>query len=60
MIRLILKDYPSGLTTQQVIDKEKDYFGYTFLSDNRLRENVKEGYVERVEGKPQRWRLTEK
>jgi hypothetical protein len=57
MIRIILKDYPDGLTTQQVIDKERDYYGYTFLSDNRLRENVKDGYVEKVEGNPQKWRL---
>ncbi len=38
LILRILKDHPGGLTTQQIIQKENDYYKYCFLTDNRLRE----------------------
>lgn len=48
-----------GLTVQQIIEKEAKYFGFSFMTDNRLREMRKTGWVESVEhlGKPQKWRL---
>lgn len=48
--------YPKGLTTQQIISKEQEFFGYTFLTDNRLRELVKLGYVRKDDSvKPCVW-----
>ncbi len=60
LILRILKDFPLGLTTQQIIQKEVEVFGFSFLSDNRLRELRKLGYVESVKvGKsPIVWRRT--
>lgn len=48
-----------GLTVQQIIEKELKYFKYSFLTDNRLREMRRDGWVESIDeiGKPQRWRL---
>lgn len=48
-----------GLTVQQIIEKELEYFKFSFLTDNRLREMRRDGWVESVEqlGKPQKWRL---
>jgi len=45
LIMQILKATP-GLTTQQIIVKEAQYYGYQFLTDNRLRELRKMGWVE--------------
>ena len=56
LIMQILKDYPQGLSVQELIAKELDYYGYTFLSDNRLRELRKKGWAESFGEKPQRWR----
>lgn len=56
LIMQILKDHPDGLTTQQIVAAEQEYFGFTFLTDNRLRELRKKGWVESVGEKPQRWR----
>ena len=44
-IMLILKSFPCGLTTQQIVAKEQETFGYTFLTDNRLRELRAMGWV---------------
>ena len=56
LIIRILMDNPNGLTTQQIIAAEQEYFGYTFLTDNRLRELRKKGWVESFGEKPQKWR----
>jgi len=45
LIMQILKDKP-GLTTQQIIVEEFRRFGYQFLTDNRLRELRKDGWIE--------------
>lgn len=56
LILQILNYFPKGLTTQQLIAKELETFGYTFLTDNRLRELVQFGYVRKDESiKPCRW-----
>lgn len=59
LILKILRFYPDGLTAQQIIQQEMKCYGYTFLTDNRLRELRKQGIVESVEqlGKPQLWRI---
>ena len=48
-----------GLTTQQIIEHELRCYKFSFLTDNRLRELRKDGYIESVNelGKPQRWRI---
>jgi hypothetical protein len=56
LIMRILMDHPAGLTTQQIVGLEQEYFGFTFLTDNRLRELRAKGWVESVGDKPQRWR----
>ncbi|MGD0071362.1 MAG: hypothetical protein ABSB71_07800 [Candidatus Bathyarchaeia archaeon] len=58
LIMQILKDYPEGLSVQQIIAKELDYFGYSFLTDNRLRELRKKGWAEPFGENPQKWRTT--
>ena len=55
LIMRILMDHPEGLTTQEIVGLEKEYFDFTFLTDNRLRELRKKGWVENVGKKPQRW-----
>lgn len=57
LIMQILKDFPCGLSVQEVIGKELDYFGYSFLTDNRLRELKKKGWAEPFGEKPQKWRV---
>lgn len=59
LIMQILTKFPKGLTTQQIVEKELDFHGYSFLTDNRLRELRKKGWVESVpqKGKPQLWRV---
>ena len=59
LILQILKAHPQGLTVQQIIEKENHYYGYTFLTDNRLRELKKAGFVESFGMKPQYWKLRE-
>lgn len=61
LILQILNANPNGLTTQQIVDAEMEYYGYHFLTDNRLRELRKRGYVQSFpqEGKPQLWKLKE-
>lgn len=56
LISQIIHKYP-GLTTQQIIEKEKELYDYTFLTDNRLREMVKLGWVLKIKDakKPARW-----
>jgi hypothetical protein len=56
LIMRILMDHPDGLTVQQIVACELDCFGFTFLTDNRLRELRAKGWVECVGEKPQRWR----
>ena len=56
LIMQILKDCPEGLSVQHIIGKELDCFGYTFLTDNRLRELRKKGWAEPFGEKPQKWR----
>ncbi len=60
LILRILKDFSEGLTTQQIIQMEVGYYGYQFLSDNRLRELRKLNLVYSVKvGKsPIVWRRT--
>ena len=55
LIMRILKDYPEGLTTQKIIQLEQEYYGYTFLSDNRLRELRQKGWVKCEGEKPMKW-----
>lgn len=38
LIMQILRAKRWGLTTQQIMDVEREWYGYTFLTDNRLRE----------------------
>jgi len=47
IIMQIVNAYP-GLTTQQIIVKESQLFGYQFLTDNRLRELRKKGWVKGI------------
>jgi hypothetical protein len=55
LIMQILTNNPDGLTVQQIIKQEVETYDYSFLTDNRLRELRKKGFV-RVEGKkPQKW-----
>lgn len=56
LILRILKDYPKGLTTQQIVGQEQEYYGYTFLTDNRLRELRQKGAVKSEGEKPQVWK----
>lgn len=58
LIMQILRQFPNGLTVQQIVDKERYYYGYTFLTDNRLRELRKIGWVENIirKGEPQLWK----
>jgi hypothetical protein len=55
LIMQILRAHPDGLTTQQIVEKELDTYGYTFLTDNRLRELRARGWVRSMGDKPQRW-----
>jgi hypothetical protein len=56
LILQILTKHPDGLTVQQIIEHELDMFGYTFLSDKRLREVKNRKLVECFGEKPQKWR----
>jgi len=60
LILRILKDFPS-LTTQQIVEKERDYFHFSFLTDNRLRELRALGYIRSEKGADGllRWRKVE-
>ena len=55
LIMKILKDHPKGLTTQQIIGKELEYYNYTFLTDNRLRELRSKQWVKKTEDQPAKW-----
>jgi len=57
MILQILKAHPNGLTVQQILGKELDLYGYTFLIDNRLRELCEKKLAESFGDKPHLWRL---
>lgn len=55
LIMQIISKYP-GLTHEQIRENEKAWFGFTFTTDNRLRELRKDGWVEsRKENKLLRW-----
>ena len=56
LILQILTKHPDGLTVQQIIEHELDTFGYTFLTDNRLRELKNKQLAESFGEKPQKWR----
>ena len=56
MILQILNKHPDGLTVQQIITPELDWYGYTFLTDNRLREMKDLKVAESFGEKPQKWR----
>ena len=58
LILRVLKDYPEGLTVQQIVAQELEYYGYTFLTDNRLRELRQKGWVVSEGEKPQVWKLS--
>lgn len=58
LILQILHRYPLGLTTQAIVQKEILLYGFSFLTDNRLRELRKAGLVESYGDKPVHWRLT--
>jgi hypothetical protein len=45
LIMQILNKHP-GLTHEQIRDKEYEWYGYTFTTDNRLRELRQDGWVE--------------
>ena len=55
LIMQILTAYPNGLTTQQIVEKELEFYRYTFLTDNRLRELRARNFVRSVGEKPQLW-----
>lgn len=63
----IVRKYPD-LTTQQIIEKERELYGYTFLTDNKLRALRDLGLVENVvtvpsgkgKGRLKTWRATKK
>ncbi len=57
LIMQILNAHPNGLTTQAIIAKELEYYGYSFLTDNRLRELRSKGWIESVGESPMRWRV---
>jgi hypothetical protein len=57
LIMQILTAYPDGLTIQQIVSKEQETFGYTFLTDNRARELRELGWAESFGEKPQKWRI---
>lgn len=44
-------------TTQQIIQKEFQLFGYSFLTDNRLRELRVMGWIESDDEHPKHWRM---
>jgi hypothetical protein len=56
LILQILTKHPDGLTVQQIITHELDMFGYTFLTDNRVREVKDKKLAESFGEKPQKWR----
>ena len=58
LILRVLNDFPDGLTVQQIVAQELEYYGYTFLTDNRLRELRQKGWVVSEGEKPQVWKLT--
>jgi hypothetical protein len=56
LIMQILQNHPEGLTTQEIVKLELECFGYTFLTDNRLREcRDKLWVMEDSTVKPVRW-----
>jgi hypothetical protein len=55
-IMQILKEYPEGLTVQKIISIEQAWYGYTFMTDNRLRELKAKDWVECFGENPQKWR----
>jgi hypothetical protein len=57
LIMQILNQYPKGLTTQQIIEQEKETYGYTFLTDNRLRELRQKGWIINEGEKPKFWKI---
>ena len=59
LILQILHDYPSGLTSNEVVLEESKRFGYIFLTDNRLRELRGLGFVESVKAENDvlKWKL---
>lgn len=56
LIMQILNAFPDGLTVQEVIAKEIDFYGYSFLTDNRLRELRVKGWAESFGDSPMKWR----
>ncbi len=50
LIMQVLAKYPEGLTTQQVLTKIVEWYGYSFLCDNRLRELRGIGWVKSEKG----------
>jgi hypothetical protein len=57
LIMQILTAYPEGLTVQEVVAKEIDFYGYSFLTDNRLRELRAKGWAESFGESPMKWRI---
>ena len=56
LIMQILSYFPKGLTTQQIVAKEIETYGYSFLTDNRCRELRAKGFVRKDDSvKPCRW-----
>jgi hypothetical protein len=56
LILQILNCFSGGLTTQQLVKLELETYGYTFLSDNRLRELKAKGFVRKDDSvSPCRW-----
>lgn len=45
LIMQLLVQHPGGLTSQQLLEREREVYGYTFLSDNRCRELRSMGWV---------------
>jgi hypothetical protein len=57
LIMQILTAIPEGLTVQEIIAKEIDFYGYSFLTDNRLRELRAKGWAESFGESPMKWRI---
>jgi hypothetical protein len=57
LIMQILHASPDGLTVQEIIAQELEFFGFSFLTDNRLRELRALGWVESTNDFPAKWKI---
>jgi len=57
LIMQILHASPDGLTVQEIIAQELEFFGFSFLTDNRLRELRALGWVQSSDDTPAKWKI---